>query len=155
MRATPNVEIDRKALFVPSVAPLYETLAPFSYALIRVALGLILVPHGFAKLFLNDAAPTSRHFVHWAWAYPLAWAYFIGAIEFVGGLMLALGLFTRVVAAAVVIEMAVISFAVLYPHWDWGRHGMEYTMFMGLVALSIFLAGGGRYSLDQMIGREF
>jgi putative oxidoreductase len=155
MQATSKVEIDRKALFVPAVAPLYEALAPFGYALIRVALGLILVPHGFAKLFLNDAVPTSRHFVHWGWAYPLAWAYFIGAIEFFGGLMLALGLFTRVAAAAVVIEMAVISFAVLYPHWDWGRHGMEYTVFMGLVALGAFLAGGGRYSLDRMIGREF
>ena len=100
MQATSNVEIDRKALFVPAVAPLYETLAPFGYALIRAALGLILVPHGFAKLFLNDAVPTSRHFVDWGWAYPLAWAYLIGAIEFFGGL-LALGLFTR--------EMAIIS----------------------------------------------
>lgn len=69
--------------------------------------------------------------------------------------MLALGLFTRVAAAAIAIEMSVISFAVLYPHWDWGRHGMEYTVFMGLVALGIFLAGGGRYSLDGIIGREF
>ena len=49
MQATSNVEIDRKALFVPAVAPLYETLAPFGYALIRAALGLILVPHGFRQ----------------------------------------------------------------------------------------------------------
>ncbi len=155
MQATSNVEIDRKKLFVPAAAPLYETLAPFGYALIRVTLGLILMPHGYAKLFLNDAIPTSRHFVQWGWAYPLAWAYFIGAIEFCGGILLALGLFTRIAAAAFVIEMTVISFALLYPHWDWGRHGMEYTVFMGIVALGIFLAGGGRYSLDRLIGREF
>ncbi len=153
--ATSNGEINRKALFVPAVAPIYETLAPFGYVLIRAALGLILMPHGFAKLFLNDAVPTAHHFAQWGWAYPFAWAYFIGVIEFFGGLMLALGLFTRIVAAALVIEMAVISFALLYPHWDWGRHGMEYTLFMGVVALGLFLAGGGRYSLDRMIGREF
>lgn len=155
MQATSNVEVDRKKLLVPAAAPPYEALGPLGYTLIRVALGLILLPHGFAKLFLNDAVPTSRHFVQWGWAYPLAWTYFIGALEFFGGLLLALGLFTRVAAAAFVIEMSVISFAVLYPHWDWGRHGMEYTLFMGIVALGICLAGGGRYSLDRLIGREF
>ena len=155
MRATSDVRLDRATLFVPAVAPLYETLAPFGYPLMRIALGLILLPHGYGKLFLHDAVPTARHFAHWGWAYPLAWAYFIGALEFFGGLMLAFGLFTRVVAAAFVIEMAVISFALLYPKWDWGHHGMEYTLFMGLIALGIFLGGGGRYSLDRLIGREF
>ncbi len=155
MSTTSEIKIDRKALFVPAAAPLYAVLAPFGYTLIRVALGLILMPHGYAKLFLTDAVPTARHFAHWGWAYPLAWAYFIGAIEFFGGLLLALGLFTRIAAAAFVIEMAVISFAVLYPHWDWGKHGMEYTVLMGIVAIAIFLGGGGRYSVDRMIGREF
>jgi putative oxidoreductase len=156
MSATTEIEIDRKALVVPGMAPLYAALAPFGYTLIRVALGLILIPHGYAKLFLTDAAPTARHFAQWGWAYPLACAYFIGAVEFFGGILLALGLFTRIVAAAFVIEMSVISFAVLYPHWDWGKHGMEYTVFMGIVALAIFLGGGGgRCSLDRKIGREF
>jgi len=72
-----------------------------------------------------------------------------------GGFMLALGLFTRIVAAAIAIEMAVICFAVLYPAWSWGHHGMEYALLMGLVALGVFLQGGGRYSLDHLIGREF
>lgn len=126
-----------------------KSLLPCGYTVIRIALGLILVPHGFAKLFLHDAAPTSRHFVQWGWAYPLAWAYFIGAVEFFGGLLLALGLFTRVVAIAIVIEMAVISFAVLYPTWDWGHHGMEYTFLMGMVALGVALGGGGPHSLDR------
>jgi putative oxidoreductase len=146
---------ERRKLFVPAAAPFHAALAPFGFTLIRVALGLILMPHGYAKLFLNDAVPTSRNFVHFGWGYPLAWAYAIGVLEFFGGLMLALGLFTRIVAAAIAIEMAVISFAVLYPNWSWGHHGMEYTVLMGLVALGIFLNGGGRYSLDRLIGREF
>lgn len=146
---------ERKRLFVPAAAPFHAALAPFGFTLIRVALGLILVPHGFAKLFQNDAVPTSRNFVHFGWSHPLVWAYAIGALEFFGGLMLAFGLFTRIIAAAFVIEMAVICFAVLYPTWSWGHHGMEYAFLMGLVALGIFLQGGGRYSLDHAIGREF
>ena len=62
---------------------------------------------------------------------------------------------TRVVAAALFVEMMVISFGVLYPSWSWGKRGMEYALFMGLISLAILLRGGGRYSLDRLIGREF
>lgn len=153
--ATSSIDAGRKGLIVPAAAPFYETFAPFAFALIRVAIGLFLVPHGFAKLFGGDAVGTSRNFVHFGWAYPLAWAYFIGALEFFGGLLLAAGLFTRIFAAAFAIEMAVISFAVLGPVWSWGKHGMEYTAFMGIIAVALFLHGGGRYSLDRLLGREF
>ena len=51
--------------------------------------------------------------------------------------------------------MAGISFGVLYPNWSWGKRGMEYALFMGIVAFAILLRGGGRYSLDRLIGREF
>ena len=149
-----DANVNRNRLHVPAVAGLYETLAPLSYTLIRVALGLILIPHGFAKLFQSDAVNASRNFVNFGWAYPLAWAYFIGALEFFGGIMLALGLFTRVVAAAFVIQMSVISFAVLWPNWSWGRRGMEYALFMGLIAISIAMRGGGRYSLDALLRKE-
>jgi putative oxidoreductase len=127
-----------------------KSLLPCGYTVVRIAFGLILLPHGFDKLFLSDAVPTSRHFVEWGWPHPLVFAYFIGVIEFFGGLSLALGLFTRIVAIALVIEMAVISFAVLSPKWDWGHHGMEYTVLMGLVALGMAIGGGGPHSLDRL-----
>jgi putative oxidoreductase len=147
--------LDRRRLIVPAMAGFYETLAPYSFALIRIALGLILVPHGYGKLFLDDAVPASRNFVSFGWAHPLAWAYFIGVVEFFGGILLALGLFTRAVALAFVIEMSVISFGVLWPNWSWGHRGMEYALFMGVVALAIFLKGGDRLALDNRLGKEF
>ncbi len=101
--------MNRKRLYVPAVAGLYEKLAPLSPTLIRVAMGLIIFPHGFGKVFLNDAVPTSRNFVNFGWAYPLAWAYFIGCVEFFGGILLVLGLWTRATALALAIQMAVIS----------------------------------------------
>jgi uncharacterized membrane protein YphA (DoxX/SURF4 family) len=51
--------------------------------------------------------------------------------------------------------MAVICFAVLWPNWGWSHRGMEYALFMGLIALSIFFAGGGPYSLDAKLSKEF
>lgn len=59
-----------------------------------------------------------------------------------------------VAAMALFMEMMVISFAVLYPSWSWGRRGMEYALFMGLIALSIFMQGGGRYSVDQYLPKQ-
>jgi putative oxidoreductase len=146
--------VDRKRLLVPAVAAFYDMLAPLSYTLIRFSLGIFLIPHGFAKLFQDDAVAAARNFVNFGWSYPLAWAYFIGALEFFGGIMLAIGLLTRAVAAAFVIEMSVISFGVLWPVWSWGRRGMEYALLMGILSLAILFRGGGRYSLDHYIGRE-
>jgi len=152
---TMDMSVDRDRLIVPQVSGIYAALAPYSFTLIRVALGIWLIPHGFNKLFLSDAVPASRNFVNFGWAYPLAWAYFIGAVEFFGGILLALGLFTRAVALAFVIEMAVIAFAVLWPNWGWSQRGMEYVLFMGIVAVAIFFHGGGRLALDNRLRKEF
>ena len=150
-----DITIDRRRLFVPAVAPLYAALAPLSLPLIRIALGIILMTHGFGKVFGDDAVRTSQNFVRFGWSYPVAWAYFIGVLEFLGGALFAAGLFTRFLAAAFTTEMAVISFAILWPNWGWTQRGMEYALFMGIVSLAIFFRGGERYSLDRFLGREF
>ena len=55
MGALVETYVDRKKLFVPGVAKLYEILAPLSHTLIRFSLGVFLIPHGYAKLFQDDA----------------------------------------------------------------------------------------------------
>lgn len=150
-----SITVDRKRLYVPAAAGFYETFGPLGHTLMRVALGAILIPHGFGKIFGHDAVHVAKHFVDFGWPFPLAWAYFIGALEFFGGILLVLGLFTRAIALAYTIEMAVISFAVLAPHWGWTHHGMEYALFMGLIAFAIFLSGPGPYALDNRMSKEF
>jgi putative oxidoreductase len=147
--------IDARRLVVPSVAGLYEACAPYSYTLIRVALGLVLLPHGVNKLFFGDAANAARTMTGLGLDPPLVWAYFIGVVEAVGGLLMVLGLYTRVVAAAFVIQMCVIAFGVLWPKWWWGQRGMEYVTLMGLVSLAVFFKGGGKLSLDNRLNKEF
>jgi hypothetical protein len=66
--------VDHKKLFVPGVAKLYEALAPLSYTFVRFSLGVFLIPHGYAKLFQDDAIAASRNFVNFGWSHPLAWA---------------------------------------------------------------------------------
>ncbi|HZT25063.1 MAG TPA: DoxX family protein [Pseudolabrys sp.] len=147
--------VDRKRLYVPAAGGLYDVLAPLAPTLVRVTLGAILIPHGFGKVFGNDAVHAANNFVKFGWSFPLAWAYFIGCLEFFGGIALVLGLFTRAIALAFAIEMGVIAFAVLWPNWEWAHHGMEYAVFMGLIAISILWRGSGPYALDNLMAKEF
>ena len=43
--------IDTTPLFFPSLAELYQTLAPWAEALLRAVVGLALVPHGLRMVF--------------------------------------------------------------------------------------------------------
>jgi putative oxidoreductase len=146
--------IEPKRLVFPFVAPLYRALQPCVYPLVRISLGAILMPHGFDKLFLGGAANTARNPLLNIFGSPLFGAYFIGCVEFFGGLLLVLGLLTRLAAGAIAIQMFVISFFILWPVWGWTQRGMEYAIFMMLIAVAIFIGGGGRYSMDRQLPKE-
>ncbi len=144
-------------LFIPALGSLYERFEPYTWPLIRVTAGLMLVPHGWGKLFTEggvDRMAGGLAKLGLEPAYPLA--LYIALLEFLGGLMLALGLFTRVIAALVVGFMAVAAFYVHFGNgFLWIKGGFEYPLFWGLVCAAIAVRGGGPMSLDAKIGREF
>ncbi|MDX2259653.1 MAG: DoxX family protein [Hyphomicrobiaceae bacterium] len=129
-----------------------------SWPLIRVATGLILVPHGAQKLFGvfggHGLGGTAQFFEQSLGLYPgLVFAGLAGATEFFGGLLLAAGLLTRPAAAAIVALMAYAAFAVhLGNGFFWTSGGLEYPLLWGLVALAIAIRGGGPLSLDRKLG---
>jgi putative oxidoreductase len=85
----------------------------------------------------------------------MEWAYFLLFIEVVGPLCVALGLFTRFFAAAIAIELGVMTFVEFWPNgFNWNHKGYEYALLWGLVFFAIALRGGGPWSLDRKIGRE-
>ncbi len=137
----------------PGLSRFYAAAAAPAETLMRVALGLVLVPHGAGKLFGHDLVHTAQNFGHLGWPAPLTLAVVVGCLEFFGGLALAAGLFTRVAAAMIAVEMAVICFVVLWPRWEWVHHGMEYPFLMGVFAFAFALRGGGAYALDRVLGR--
>jgi putative oxidoreductase len=143
---------------LPAVAPLTATLAPFAEPMVRIAAGLILVPHGAQKLFGwfgGYGLEATGQFFAAKLGLPASFALLAGLIEFGGGLLLAAGLATRAAAALVTGLMAV---AVVHVHlgagFFWTSGGYEYPLLWGIVALSFAIRGGGRYSVDALIGRE-
>jgi putative oxidoreductase len=148
----------RQVPAIPALAPITKALSPLAEPLVRVTAGLLLVRHGAQKLFGwfgGYGIEATGQFFSSKLGLPASLALVAGVVEFVGGLLLAFGLATRVVAALVVGLMAV---AVVHVHlgngFFWTDDGFEYPLFWGIVALAFVLRGGGRYSLDALIGKE-
>ena len=140
-------------LLIPQLKPFYDRVEPLSWALIRLTVGLMIIPHGWPKL-MAGIGPTAANALAKRGiepAEPLAIVLIL--LETVGGLCVALGLFTRFFAAAITIEMAVIA-GIYWPRFGWTGPGYEYPLMWGLVMLAVALRGGGPYSLDRKVGRE-
>jgi putative oxidoreductase len=137
------------------LSSVYEAVAPLSYALLRLAAGAFLIPHGFPKLFQGGATAIMPLVGKLGFQPPHVWAYAVACVEFSGGIMVAIGLFTRIGAAAAMIELFVIAAAIKAPNGFFARsNGLEFELLWAIVFLVIFFNGGGRFSLDHAIGKE-
>ena len=143
----------KSRLFFPQLRGFYDWAEPFSWALIRVTAGLMLIPHGWPKLIMGVGKTAEMALIKRGIQPAEPLAIVLITLETLGGLCIALGLFTRFWAAAVTIEMMVIAYHHL-PKFGWTGPGYEYPLFWGLVMFAIALRGGGPYSLDRKIGRE-
>lgn len=143
-------------LIIPALAPVYNCLGQFTNPLLRVVFALQVVPPGWAKLTNPKfAAEVAGLVARIGLPAPAAWTWLVAALEFFGGIALALGLLTRPLAAMFIVQMLVIAVGL---HWPGGR-GMSfdlmYDLLLAALAVAFALRGGGRWSLDRLIGREF
>ena len=137
--------------FIPALA-WYRPFEPFAYALIRVGTGAILVPHGVDRLFYSGSRAELGGFLG---SLP---ASAVGAFELVGGVLIILGLLTRPVALLFAIEWIAIAVAMpMQPGASWLMLGAtgKYAAFVAGLCIAIVLRGGGHYSLDSRLGKEF
>jgi putative oxidoreductase len=148
----------------PQLASLLQTLAPFAYALLRIAVGLALVPHGLRNTFglfpntgiraLNLAA-LAKQLDAGGYRPGKFWAPAISITQLIGGPLLALGLFTRPVAFVVVVFLLVAN----VERWRvgkyfWNQLGLEYTLMWTIATFYVLVHGGGLYALDHVFGLE-
>jgi putative oxidoreductase len=146
---------------IPQLTSLLQTLGPFSYALLRIAVGLALVPHGLRNTFGFFPNTGIRALNLTAMAQQLDdsgyrpgkfWAPAISITQLVGGPLLAVGLFTRPVAAVIVVFLLVAN----VERWRvgkyfWNQLGLEYTLMWTIAAFYVLVHGGGLYSLDHVL----
>lgn len=152
-----TADADTKRLIFPRLGAIYKHAAPLGYALIRIAIALVFLQGGLEKLFLGGLYRIAPgNITKLGLSHPYAWAWTVACLDFFGSILIGLGLFTRPVAAAFLIEVTVISFGIAAPRGlFWITNGSEITLMMGAVFIGLLFGGGGRYSLDRVIGYEF
>jgi putative oxidoreductase len=141
-------------LIIPGLSTLYEHVAILSYPLVRATAGAFLLPHGFPKL-TGGTTRLAGFLARIEWEPALFWAWLVTLLETVGAVCIVLGLFTRPIAAMLVVEFAVIVQVHSARGFSASANGWEFPAFWGLIFLAILLRGGGPYSLDRKLGREF
>jgi putative oxidoreductase len=146
--------MQQQRLIIPVFGSLYRTFAPVTEPLIRVVAGGSLAIHGYPILFGNKAA-AAKFLENVGFLDGLFWSYIVGTVEFVCGLCLALGFLTRLVAGPII---GFLVIAIVTYHWQfgfaWEKRGIEYPLFWSIVVFHFLVRGGGRWSIDALIGRE-
>jgi len=143
------------------VTALLAALAPLSEALLRVVVGLALVPHGLRMTFgcfpdtglpIRNLSMLAAQLDRTGYRPGWLWGPAISFTQLVCGPLLAIGLWTRVAAVPIVIFLLVSNIE----RWRvggyfWNKTGMEYTLMWSVGALYFLAHGGGAYSLDALL----
>ncbi len=149
-------QIDRQRLFFPALGGLYGALAPLSYTLVRISAGAILMPHGWQKLVNGTAVNTAKGLAAKGFPAPVPLAYLVGFCELFVAAALVIGLFTRLCAGILWVQMLVILIFFVGPKgYFWGNQGYEFVLLWLLLFTAILFRGGGRYSVDRLLPKEF
>lgn len=124
-------------------------MQPPVLSILRVVAGFLFLAHGTQKL-LGFPATTAVPI------FPLSSLLGVaGAIEIVGGVLVLIGLFTRPVAFILCGEMAVAYFMVHAKRNFWPiLNGGEITVLLCFVFLYLSVAGGGAWSIDQLVSNK-
>jgi putative oxidoreductase len=124
-----------------------DRLQPLALLVLRVVLGVIMVGHGYPKVF----GGLSHHVqaVH-SMGMPGWLAYFSAAAEFLGGIAVILGLLTRLAALGITINMGV---AIAKVHWKNGllaQNGYQFPLALAAMAFLLIFFGAGPIALDAI-----
>jgi putative oxidoreductase len=128
-----------------------DRLQPIALLLMRLTLAVIMVAHGYHKVFGG-----LHH--HAQMVAGLGLPYWLGYVssftEFLGGLLILAGLFTRVAAFAVCVDLVVAIWKV---HWHNGllgaldRPGYEFPLAAATLAFALIFFGAGPIALDHVL----
>ena len=129
-----------------------------SIILIRLLVGSVFLSEGIQK-FLYPAALGIGRFIKIGIPAPEFFAPFVGIVEIVFGLLIIIGLFTRIAAIPLIINISVAIISTKIPilinegFWKMAHEARtDFSMLLGLIFLLI--VGAGKISLDSYLSRK-
>ncbi len=122
----------------------------------RLLLGVVLIAHGWQKVFTWGLGGTAQAFAGMGIPLPAVSAAFAAIVELVGGALLVLGAGTAVVGVLVVLNMLGAALLVHVGNGVMaGDGGWELVGVIGAGLIALAAAGPGRYSVDHLVrGRQ-
>lgn len=130
----------------------------------RVALGLVMLPHGAQKVlgwFGGYGPQGTAAFMAEKLGIPAPLAYLNFAAEFLGAILLIFGLMGRLSALGIGVSMAVAALMVhagngFFMNWSGTQAGEGFEFHLLAIALSLVVAikGSGAWSLDRWLTRR-
>ena len=144
---------------------LFQTNDKFSYWVPRVILGCVMLPHGAQKLFgWFGGFGFTNTMTYFTQTTGLPWiiAFLIVMGESLGSLGLILGFFTRLSALGLICIMVGAIITVHIPNgffMNWfgkqAGEGFEYHLLVIGMSIPLLISGGGKYSVDVLIYKNF
>ena len=129
----------------------FSSLQPLGLLILRAALGLIFLTHGYPKLTRSATALQGMFVQH---GLPANLVYVAGVLETFGGVMLIVGLFTRPAALLLAIEMGVAIVKVHSSHGVMALHDYEFPLALAAACLALATVGAGVASADNLVFGE-
>jgi putative oxidoreductase len=139
-----------------SLSPM-NRLAEFAPLVVRVIAGIIMVAHGFQKL---QAGPGNfgGFLAQLGVPLPTLMGYVVTLVELLGGILLIVGLFSRLAALLLTIDLVAaivlvkVNVGLIAPPQQGAGAELDLALIAGF--LVILFAGPGSVSLDRMFGIE-
>ena len=125
-----------------------NSFQPLGLAILRAALALIFIYHGYPKLVRVD--PMIRQFFiqH---GFPGYFVGLAGILECVGGGLLLMGLFTRPAALLLAAEMLIAIWKVKLVHGVFTVNEYQFELALAAACLALATVGAGNLSVDHVM----
>ncbi|MEO8910932.1 MAG: DoxX family protein [Gemmatimonadaceae bacterium] len=133
-------------------------------AFLRIALGVVVLPHGAQKVFGwwgGFGFPGTLGFLTQQMNIPAVLALLVFAAEFLGALGLIIGFLSRIAAFGIAVDFTVALFLVHLPNgffMNWSGQqkgeGIEFFILAISIAIGVMIRGSGALSIDRALSRN-
>jgi putative oxidoreductase len=122
--------------------------------ILRTVVGVVFLAHGWQKLFVFGLSGTTTGFAQMGVPMPEVTGPLVAGLELVGGLALILGLWTRVFAGLLAIDMLGAIMLVHLRNGFFLPNGIEFALTLCAASVALALTGAGMMSVDDATRRR-
>jgi putative oxidoreductase len=122
--------------------------------ILRLVTGLVMAAHGYQKVFTFGLGGITQGFTQMGVPMPGITAPLVAFVELLGGVALIFGIFTRLAAIPIAIDMLGAIFLVHFKNGFFLPQGYEFALTLLGAATALAMLGAGGFSVDGALDRR-